>query len=68
MSLEKKKKYGQFMTTNFEYILDGLEIPASVSNIIEPFAGEGDLISIQPSRVVRRGISILERVVDSGGI
>jgi len=44
MSLEKKKKYGQFMTTNFEYILDGLEIPASVSNIIEPFAGELDLI------------------------
>lgn len=34
---------GQFYTTNCDYILDGFKIP-KVCKIIEPFAGQGDLI------------------------
>ncbi len=39
-----KQKYGQFMTTNVDYILQGIKIPDNISKIIEPFCGEGDLI------------------------
>jgi len=40
-----KKVLGQFYTTNQEYILQGMIIPDNIKNIIEPFAGNGDLIS-----------------------
>jgi len=41
-----KKRLGQFYTTNYEYILQNMIIPDYVSDktIIEPFAGNGDLI------------------------
>ena len=39
-----KKNLGQFYTTNQEYILQGIKIPNNIKNIIEPFAGNGDLI------------------------
>lgn len=39
-----KKNRGQFYTTNSSYILDGLSIPENTKNIIEPFAGKGDLL------------------------
>jgi len=39
-----KKKYGQFYTTNYEYILKNMYIPENITNIIEPFAGNCDLI------------------------
>lgn len=39
-----KKKYGQFFTTNYEYILNGLEINENVKTIIEPFCGSGELL------------------------
>jgi len=41
-----KKKLGQFYTTNYEYILQNMIIPDYVLDkiIIEPFAGNGDLI------------------------
>lgn len=39
-----KKKLGQFYTTNHEYILQGMKIPENIRVIIEPFAGNGDLI------------------------
>lgn len=39
-----KKNKGQFYTTNNDYILDGLCIPEYVDKIIEPFAGNGDLV------------------------
>ena len=41
--MEEKKKLGQFYTTNQEYILNGFKIPNKILNIIEPFAGNGDL-------------------------
>jgi hypothetical protein len=40
-----KKKYGQFFTTNYEYILSGMTIPSTIKNIVEPFAGGKDLLS-----------------------
>jgi len=44
-SPERKSILGQFYTTNYNYILQLLNITVpSVENIIEPFAGNGDLI------------------------
>jgi len=42
---DNKKNKGQYYTTNSNYILDGFNIPFNeINNIIEPFAGQGDLI------------------------
>lgn len=43
--MEKKKEYGQFMTTRYKYILQGFQIPENITKIIEPFAGNCDLIN-----------------------
>lgn len=43
MSLKKQK--GQFYTTNYSYILQGLKIPDNVQTIIEPFCGSGELLN-----------------------
>jgi hypothetical protein len=40
-----KKNLGQFFTTNYKYILRKMIIPNNVVNIIEPFAGNCDLIN-----------------------
>jgi len=40
-----KKKYGQFYTTNYKYILKNFNVPENVKTIIEPFAGECDLLN-----------------------
>ena len=40
-----KKDFGQFYTTKYTYILQGLYIPTNTSHIIEPFAGNGDLLN-----------------------
>ena len=40
----KKSQLGQFFTTNADYILQDLKIPPYVKHIIEPFAGNGDLL------------------------
>lgn len=45
----RKKKLGQFYTTNYQYILQGLEIPKHVSHIVEPFVGAGDLLHVIPN-------------------
>ena len=43
--MKNKKDLGQFFTTNYEYILSGLKIPEGITHIIEPFCGNGDLLS-----------------------
>jgi len=43
--MELKKKYGQFYTTNYEYILQDFKIPENI-DIIEPFCGNGDLLKL----------------------
>jgi hypothetical protein len=42
---KNKKELGQFYTTNQEYILQGFFIPNHITSIIEPFAGNGNLIN-----------------------
>lgn len=44
-----KKNLGQFYTTNYEYILQGLNIPQKIKTIIEPFTGAGDLLNFIPN-------------------
>ena len=39
-----KTDLGQFYTINYGYILKNMSIPDGVVNIIEPFAGKGDLM------------------------
>uniref|UniRef100_A0A6C0C7Y2 Uncharacterized protein n=1 Tax=viral metagenome TaxID=1070528 RepID=A0A6C0C7Y2_9ZZZZ len=39
-----KKELGQFYTKNYEYILQKINIPENIKDIIEPFAGACDLI------------------------
>lgn len=41
---QKKQQLGQFMTTNYEYILQNMHIPENVKTIVEPFCGNGDLL------------------------
>lgn len=43
--MNNKKKLGQFYTTNHEYILQNMIIPDGIIDIIEPFAGNCDLIN-----------------------
>ena len=46
-SQKTKKSRGQFYTTNANYIMSGMPLPpnnGTVSCIIEPFAGQGDLL------------------------
>lgn len=40
----KKIELGQFFTTYFEYILKDLNIPNNIKDIVEPFAGNKDLL------------------------
>ena len=44
LSISTKKNLGQFYTKNYSYILNNLNIPEKTTKIIEPFAGEGDLL------------------------
>ena len=41
----KKSLLGQFYTKNYGYIFDGFKLPDGIKNIIEPFAGSGDLLN-----------------------
>jgi len=45
MQNSTKKILGQYYTTNYEYILQNIKIPSYVRYIIEPFAGNGDLVN-----------------------
>lgn len=48
--MNDKKHLGQFFTKNVDYILHGFSIPDDVSEIIEPFAGECDLLKFIESK------------------
>ena len=45
-----KSELGQFYTTNFQYILQNMYIPSDITKIIEPFVGNGDLLSFIPDK------------------
>ena len=58
----KKKKInkqilGQFYTTHHEYILQNMKIPYSITNIIEPFTGNGDLINFIEKQQVNNNVN-----------
>jgi hypothetical protein len=43
--ISTKSKLGQFFTTNYKYILQNLHIQQEIHYIIEPFAGDVDLLN-----------------------
>jgi len=43
--MKNKKKFGQFFTTNVDYILSGFEECVKNKSVLDPFAGGGDLLS-----------------------
>jgi hypothetical protein len=48
--MSTKSTLGQFYTTNYEYILKDMVIPHHINKIVEPFAGNGDLIQFIKSQ------------------
>lgn len=40
-----KKDLGQFFTTNYDYIFQGITIPENIHRIVEPFCGNADLLN-----------------------
>lgn len=46
--MKAKSRLGQFYTTNYSYILQGMSVPNNVETIVEPFVGNGDLLKILP--------------------
>ena len=57
--MSQKQKLGQFYTTNYEYILQNLKIPEYVKVVVEPFAGEGDLINFIQNENIKNEISVI---------
>jgi hypothetical protein len=43
MTESNKKKFGQYYTTNCDYILSNIKIPHG-AKLVEPFVGQGDLV------------------------
>jgi len=43
--MSNKKNLGQFYTTQYQRILQNMVIPKDITHIIEPFAGNGDLLN-----------------------
>lgn len=50
---------GQYYTTNYEYILQGMDIPLNVSKIIEPFVGTGELLQF-----IKRDVELMLYDID----
>ncbi|AMN83501.1 DNA methyltransferase [Faustovirus] len=42
--MNEKRDLGQFFTTHYKKILDGFIIPENITNIVEPFCGNGDML------------------------
>lgn len=51
--MNTKQKLGQFFTTNYSYIMDGMNQPPLSTVVIEPFAGDKDMLHfIKESREI----------------
>ncbi len=61
---KNKKKYGQFYTKKHKYILQGMEIPNNVKNIIEPFTGNGDLINFIKNKEKKNNVKYIIECYD----
>jgi len=68
-----KQVLGQFYTTNQEYILQGMNIPKNIQNIIEPFVGNYDLIDFIEKDKVKYNIEcydiepMTDNIIDLNG-
>ena len=58
LSISTKKNLGQFYTKNYSYILNNLNIPEKTTKIIEPFAGEGDLLEFIKKNVILNAMTL----------
>lgn len=54
-----KQRLGQFYTTNYEWITQGMCIPDTTTRVIEPFVGNGDLLKLVPD-----GMSVEQYDID----
>lgn len=63
----KKKQLGQFFTTNSDYILQGFEDFIIGKNIIDPFAGGGDLLDWAKRNKAKKvlGYDIDDNLIDN---
>ena len=70
MTIEEKKQLGQFFTTNSNYILKNFSKYIKGKNVIDPFAGGGDLIFWANKKNVEsiKGYDVDERRVDNKNI
>ena len=59
-----KQMLGQFYTTNHEYILQGMKIPNNIKNIIEPFTGNGDLITFIEKEETKNNVKYIIECYD----
>lgn len=53
-----KKQLGQYYTTNYEKILAGMYMPEDIISIVEPFAGNGDLIEYIKKELSKRNENV----------
>jgi hypothetical protein len=62
-----KKQLGQFFTTNSDYILRDLEKHVKDKEVVDPFAGSGDLINWAKKNGVKKikGFDIDKKLVDN---
>ncbi len=62
-----KKQLGQFFTTNPDYILQNLEKYIKDKNVVDPFAGNGDLIKWAKKNRVKniKGFEVDKKLVDN---
>ena len=62
-----KKQLGQFFTTNSEYILQGFSRYVACKEVVDPFAGNKDLICWATNHDAKRvvGFDIDEKYIDN---
>lgn len=70
MSKSEKSSLGQFFTTNVNYILQGMEKYVKGKNIIDPFAGNGDLLKWARKNDANstKGFDIDNKLIDNDNI
>ena len=55
----KKQELGQFYTTNYNYILQNMYLPKDITHMVEPFAGNLDLLKwVKTMQVSKHDIDI----------
>lgn len=68
--MSDKKQFGQFFTTNTDYILKGFEKYIKDKKVIDPFAGKGDLLkwAINNNAKIAIGYDCDKKLIDNKNI